>query len=109
MSDRRVVITGIEVLAPGGVGKDRFWDLLSEGRTATRGITFFTSTAENRATVGGPPSGGVTSVMPSSRATSGVTMRAAVTVTVSFAPLRAANSAAYIFSSDARPLTSRPV
>ncbi|MFF4032665.1 beta-ketoacyl-[acyl-carrier-protein] synthase family protein [Streptomyces sviceus] len=41
MSGRRVVITGIEVLAPGGVGKDRFWDLLSEGRTATRGITFF--------------------------------------------------------------------
>ena len=41
MSGRRVVITGIEVLAPGGVGKDRFWDMLSEGRTATRGITFF--------------------------------------------------------------------
>ncbi|MFF1722772.1 beta-ketoacyl-[acyl-carrier-protein] synthase family protein [Streptomyces sviceus] len=41
MSGRRVVITGIEVLAPGGVGKDPFWDLLSEGRTATRGITFF--------------------------------------------------------------------
>ncbi|EDY55963.1 MULTISPECIES: beta-ketoacyl-[acyl-carrier-protein] synthase family protein [Streptomyces] len=41
MSGRRVVITGIEVLAPGGVGKDHFWDLLSEGRTATRGITFF--------------------------------------------------------------------
>ncbi|MFF1305088.1 beta-ketoacyl-[acyl-carrier-protein] synthase family protein [Streptomyces sp. NPDC058307] len=41
MSGRRVVITGIEVLAPGGVGKDPFWDMLSEGRTATRGITFF--------------------------------------------------------------------
>ncbi|MFD7390490.1 beta-ketoacyl-[acyl-carrier-protein] synthase family protein [Streptomyces sp. NPDC059852] len=41
MSGRRVVITGIEVLAPGGVGKDGFWDMLSEGRTATRGITFF--------------------------------------------------------------------
>ncbi|MER5717751.1 beta-ketoacyl-[acyl-carrier-protein] synthase family protein [Streptomyces sp. NPDC002132] len=41
MSGRRVVITGIEVLAPGGVGKDRFWEMLSEGRTATRGITFF--------------------------------------------------------------------
>jgi minimal PKS ketosynthase (KS/KS alpha) len=35
------VITGIEVIAPGGVGKDSFWDLLSNGRTATRGITFF--------------------------------------------------------------------
>ncbi|MGW4085277.1 beta-ketoacyl-[acyl-carrier-protein] synthase family protein [Streptomyces sp. NPDC004822] len=41
MSGRRVVITGIEVLAPGGVGKNGFWDMLSEGRTATRGITFF--------------------------------------------------------------------
>ena len=41
MSGRRVVITGLEVLAPGGVGADAFWSLLSEGRTATRGITFF--------------------------------------------------------------------
>ncbi|MEJ8669581.1 beta-ketoacyl-[acyl-carrier-protein] synthase family protein [Streptomyces sp. NBC_01614] len=40
-SPARVVITGIEVLAPGGVGKGSFWNLLSEGRTATRGITFF--------------------------------------------------------------------
>ena len=38
---RRVVITGIGVLAPGGVGVKDFWSLLSEGRTATRGITFF--------------------------------------------------------------------
>jgi len=41
VTGRRVVITGIEVLAPGGVGVKSFWDLLSEGRTATRGITFF--------------------------------------------------------------------
>ncbi|WP_433260151.1 beta-ketoacyl-[acyl-carrier-protein] synthase family protein [Actinosynnema sp. CS-041913] len=41
MSSRRVVVTGLEVLAPGGVGADAFWALLSEGRTATRGITFF--------------------------------------------------------------------
>ncbi|MET8676803.1 beta-ketoacyl-[acyl-carrier-protein] synthase family protein [Streptomyces sp. NPDC004647] len=41
MSGRRVVITGLEVLAPGGVGAKDFWSLLSEGRTATRGITFF--------------------------------------------------------------------
>jgi minimal PKS ketosynthase (KS/KS alpha) len=38
---RRVVITGIGVLAPGGIGVKNFWSLLSEGRTATRGITFF--------------------------------------------------------------------
>ncbi|MDE1688809.1 beta-ketoacyl-[acyl-carrier-protein] synthase family protein [Streptomyces neyagawaensis] len=41
MSGRRVVITGMEVLAPGGVGVKNFWELLSEGRTATRRITFF--------------------------------------------------------------------
>ncbi|MBT2402031.1 MULTISPECIES: beta-ketoacyl synthase [unclassified Streptomyces] len=44
MTRRRVVITGIEVIAPGGVGKENFWNLLSEGRTATRGITFFDPT-----------------------------------------------------------------
>lgn len=38
---RRVVITGIGVVAPGGVGVKEFWSLLSEGRTATRRITFF--------------------------------------------------------------------
>lgn len=41
MNGRRVVITGIGVMAPGGVGTKNFWSLLSEGRTATRGITFF--------------------------------------------------------------------
>ncbi|GAA4136157.1 beta-ketoacyl-[acyl-carrier-protein] synthase family protein [Actinomadura keratinilytica] len=38
---RRVAITGIGVTAPGGIGVKNFWNLLSEGRTATRGITFF--------------------------------------------------------------------
>nr|WP_086672727.1 beta-ketoacyl-[acyl-carrier-protein] synthase family protein [Amycolatopsis pretoriensis] len=38
---RRVGITGMEVIAPGGFGTKRFWNLLTEGRTATRGITFF--------------------------------------------------------------------
>ena len=41
MTARRVVITGVGVVAPGGVGVKDFWSLLSEGRTATRGITFF--------------------------------------------------------------------
>jgi act minimal PKS ketosynthase (KS/KS alpha) len=39
--NRRVVITGIGVLAPGGLGTKAFWDLLVEGRTATRRISFF--------------------------------------------------------------------
>ncbi|GAA2427650.1 beta-ketoacyl-[acyl-carrier-protein] synthase family protein [Streptomyces macrosporus] len=41
MTGRRVVITGIGVTAPGGVGTKNFWSLLSEGRTATRRISFF--------------------------------------------------------------------
>ena len=41
MTGRRVVITGLEVLAPGGIGVKEFWSLLSEGRTATRKISFF--------------------------------------------------------------------
>jgi act minimal PKS ketosynthase (KS/KS alpha) len=39
--NRRVVITGVGVRAPGSLGKDAFWELLSAGRTATRRITFF--------------------------------------------------------------------
>ncbi|MEU9479917.1 beta-ketoacyl-[acyl-carrier-protein] synthase family protein [Streptomyces sp. NPDC048191] len=39
--NRRVAITGMGVRAPGGLGKDSFWTLLSEGRTATRRISFF--------------------------------------------------------------------
>ncbi|GAA3007382.1 beta-ketoacyl-[acyl-carrier-protein] synthase family protein [Streptomyces fulvorobeus] len=39
--NRSVAITGIGVIAPGGVGKKAFWDLLVSGRTATRTISFF--------------------------------------------------------------------
>nr|AHA81977.1 Arm7 [uncultured bacterium] len=39
--NRRVVMTGIGVVAPGGTGTKQFWDLISGGRTATRRITFF--------------------------------------------------------------------
>ncbi len=38
---RRVAITGIGVLAPGGTGTKSFWALLTDGRTATRRITSF--------------------------------------------------------------------
>ncbi|HZR54067.1 MAG TPA: beta-ketoacyl-[acyl-carrier-protein] synthase family protein [Streptosporangiaceae bacterium] len=39
--NRRVVITGIGTATPGGVGVKNFWALLSEGRTATRTVSFF--------------------------------------------------------------------
>ncbi|WP_031172340.1 beta-ketoacyl-[acyl-carrier-protein] synthase family protein [Streptosporangium roseum] len=41
VNDRRVVITGIGVTAPGGIGTKAFWELLTAGRTATRTITLF--------------------------------------------------------------------
>ncbi|BFU42690.1 beta-ketoacyl-[acyl-carrier-protein] synthase family protein [Krasilnikovia sp. MM14-A1004] len=37
----RVAITGVGVLAPGGVGVKEFWSLLGDGRTATRRISMF--------------------------------------------------------------------
>ncbi|MFC8720633.1 beta-ketoacyl-[acyl-carrier-protein] synthase family protein [Kitasatospora sp. NPDC057198] len=42
--NRRVVVTGIGVMAPGGSGAEEFWDLISSGRTATRPITAFDAT-----------------------------------------------------------------
>jgi minimal PKS ketosynthase (KS/KS alpha) len=38
---RRSAITGIGVVAPGGVTRDSFWEMITAGRTATRKITFF--------------------------------------------------------------------
>nr|AEI98666.1 CtcW [Kitasatospora aureofaciens] len=38
---RRVVVTGIGVVAPGEVGTKAFWELLTAGRTATRTISTF--------------------------------------------------------------------
>ncbi|HEY9368474.1 beta-ketoacyl-[acyl-carrier-protein] synthase family protein [Streptomyces sp.] len=38
---RRVAVTGIGVVAPGGIGVPAFWELLTAGRTATRTITLF--------------------------------------------------------------------
>jgi minimal PKS ketosynthase (KS/KS alpha) len=38
---RRSAVTGIGAVAPGGVTRDSFWEMITAGRTATRGITFF--------------------------------------------------------------------
>lgn len=41
MEKRRVVITGIGVVAPNGIGIDNFWDSLIYGRSGVRRITHF--------------------------------------------------------------------
>ncbi|GAA3501773.1 beta-ketoacyl-[acyl-carrier-protein] synthase family protein [Streptomyces prasinosporus] len=43
--NRRAVVTGVGVVAPGGVGRDAYWELLSSGRTATRTISLFDASA----------------------------------------------------------------
>ncbi|MDW4913183.1 beta-ketoacyl-[acyl-carrier-protein] synthase family protein [Streptomyces californicus] len=42
---RRAVITGVGAVAPGGIGRDAYWDLLAHGRTATRRISRFDASA----------------------------------------------------------------
>jgi act minimal PKS ketosynthase (KS/KS alpha) len=44
MTGRRAVVTGLGVVAPGGVGQKAFWELLTAGRTATRPISLFDAT-----------------------------------------------------------------
>src|SRR5215470_16655545 len=38
---RRVVLTGLGVIAPNGIGKDAFWDACVAGRSGIRAITQF--------------------------------------------------------------------
>ncbi|GAA3410797.1 beta-ketoacyl-[acyl-carrier-protein] synthase family protein [Streptosporangium vulgare] len=38
---RRVVVTGIGVIAPGGVGREEFWNRIVDGKPAVRRITAF--------------------------------------------------------------------
>jgi 3-oxoacyl-[acyl-carrier-protein] synthase II len=44
-NSRRVVITGLGVVAPNGIGKDAFWDNLIAGKSATDYITAFDPSA----------------------------------------------------------------
>ena len=45
MREPRVVITGIGVVSPFGVGRERFWEHVSRGCSATRAITEFDASA----------------------------------------------------------------
>jgi minimal PKS ketosynthase (KS/KS alpha) len=38
---RRTAVTGVGVVAPGGVTREAFWEQITAGRTATRRISFF--------------------------------------------------------------------
>lgn len=38
---RRVVITGVGVVSPAGIGKEEFWKSMTEGKSCVRGITRF--------------------------------------------------------------------
>ena len=38
---RRSAVTGVGVVAPGGVNREAFWERITSGKTATRKITFF--------------------------------------------------------------------
>lgn len=44
MTGRRAVITGIGAVAPAGIGRKAFWELLTAGQTATRTISLFDAT-----------------------------------------------------------------
>ena len=41
MSHWGALVTGVGVVAPGGMGREAYWETLTAGRTATRGITLF--------------------------------------------------------------------
>jgi 3-oxoacyl-[acyl-carrier-protein] synthase II len=43
MAKKRVVITGIGVIAPNGIGKEQFWNSLAEGKSGIRQISVFDS------------------------------------------------------------------
>jgi len=49
---KRIVITGIGVISPIGIGKDQYWQSLSEGKSGFKNITLF-DTSDLKVKVGG--------------------------------------------------------
>ncbi|MCK5512692.1 MAG: beta-ketoacyl-[acyl-carrier-protein] synthase II, partial [Thermodesulfovibrionia bacterium] len=41
MQKRRIVITGLGVIAPNGIGKDQFWQALKEGKSGIKPVKRF--------------------------------------------------------------------
>jgi 3-oxoacyl-[acyl-carrier-protein] synthase II len=56
MDRRRVVITGMGVVAPNGIGLDSFWNSLVHGRSGVRKITYF-DTSSHASKIAGEVSG----------------------------------------------------
>lgn len=52
LSNKRIVITGIGVVSPIGIGKDAFWQALREGKSGIKPITLF-DTSDFNVKVGG--------------------------------------------------------
>jgi 3-oxoacyl-[acyl-carrier-protein] synthase II len=61
--DRRVVITGIGVVSPFGVGRERFWDSICRGCSGTRTITEFDA-SEFACRVAAPAAASIDDVPP---------------------------------------------
>lgn len=53
---KRVVITGLGVISPIGIGKDQYWQSLSEGKTGFKPITLF-DTSDLKVKIGGEIAG----------------------------------------------------
>ncbi len=47
MEKKRVVVTGLGVVAPNGIGIDSFWDSLVHGRSGVRKITYFDASSHS--------------------------------------------------------------
>lgn len=50
--DKRIVITGIGVLASNGIGKKEFWKALKEGRSGVKPVTLFDTSTTRAKTAG---------------------------------------------------------
>src|SRR3989338_10865739 len=50
--DKRIVITGVGVLASNGIGKDAFWKALREGRSGIKPVTLFDTSTTRAKTAG---------------------------------------------------------
>ena len=65
--DRRVVITGLGIVSPLGVGKESFWQALAHGRSGIRRLTRFDPTGYDSQIAGEIPDQGYLDLLPLKR------------------------------------------